>query len=170
METITVNDKKFIVVITLRQDELLAPIILQLLTEQPAALTHAGEKVIEVFSQVRDGQEHINALLSGNPEQIDLQAIRKNIEETQKSSVSIAMDMMKATAWIYSKGFAKRIMAILLVPEGETFDETKIAEREEYFGKFAGRAEANAVITYFFQRSGVFGIGTAAFFPKEATK
>jgi hypothetical protein len=169
METI-VDGKKYIASISLRQDELLAPIVSEMLKECPDSLTHAGESTIDILAKLREGQEHITSLTSGDQERIDHEAIRKNIEETQKASVAIAMDMLKVQTWIYAKGYAKRILAILLVPEGEVFDESKISMREELFAVHADRETANEAINYFFQRSGVFGIGTRAFSRKVPTK
>ncbi|MBI2428733.1 MAG: hypothetical protein HYV29_08065 [Ignavibacteriales bacterium] len=171
METKEIGGKKFVAALSLRQDELLAPIILEMVKECPHALSHAGESTLDILSKLRDGQSQVKALKSGDTSAIDLDAIKKNIEETQKASVSIAMDMITVQAWIYSKGYAKRIMAIILVLDGEKFDETKIYEREEFFGEHADRNTANEVISFFLTRSGVFGIGTRASSPMEtATK
>lgn len=170
MEPQVIDGKKFVVILSLRQDELLAPIVLELLKEIPDSLSHASESTFDVLAKLRESQEHITALTSGDQERIDHEAIRKNIEETQKASVAIAMDMLKVQTWIYAKGYAKRILAILLVPEGEAFDESKISMHEELFAVHADRETANEAINYFFQRSGVFGIGTRAFSRKAPTK
>lgn len=165
-----INNKLYDCRITLRQDELLAPIIQELLNEIPESLEHAGRSVMNVFRNLQEGNAHIESLKSGDPEQIDLDAIRKNIESTHSTSVMIAMDMIKVQAWIYAKGYAKRIMAIILVPAGEEFNENNIAAQEELFGRTADRETANEVINYFFQRSGVFGIGIPGSLPKDSTK
>jgi hypothetical protein len=169
METI-ISDKKYIATISLRQDELLAPIIYEMMNECPDTINHTNKSTLDILGNLREGQHHVEALASGDDSKIDLSEIKKNIEATQSSTVAVAMDMIMVNAWIYSKGYASKIMSILLVPEGEKFDESKIPALQELFGAQASREIANEVINYFFQRSGVFGIGMQAFSPKAATK
>lgn len=170
MEPKVIGGIKYVCSISLRQDELLAPIILELLKEIPDAISHAGESSLQILGKLREGQAHVEALTSADPSKIDLKAIQENILETQRSSVAVAMDMMRVQAWIYSKGYAKRIMALLMVPMGEPFNEAVVKELEEFFALHADRETANEVINFFFQRSGVFGVGMQAFLPKAATR
>jgi hypothetical protein len=170
MEQKIIAGKKFNLSLTLRQDELLAPIVTEMLKEIPDAFAHAGEQTIGLLANFTRSQEIMGDLTSGKLEQIDLKEVRETILAMQKATVSVAMDMIKATAWIYSKGYASKMMAILLVPENAKFDETKISELAKFFAENADREKANEVVNFFFQRSGVFGIGTQAFLQKAATK
>lgn len=142
----TINDRTFVFGITLEQDELLGAIVYDMITEVPETLTKASEGMIDASDAM------------------------KSVDQKMRTIVSVALDMVKVHAWIYKKGYAKRILAIILVPEGEEFDASKIGEREIFFGKYADREMANEVINFFFQRSGAFGIGTQAFLPAVEKK
>lgn len=141
-----INDKTFVFGITLEQDELLGEIVYNMIKEVPDTLTKASEGMI------------------------DASDVSKSVDQKMRTIVNVALDMIKVHAWIYMKGYAKRILAIILVPEGEEFDASKVDERAIFFGKHADRETANEVINFFFQRSGAFGIGTQAFLPAVEKK
>jgi hypothetical protein len=129
-----VNGAPYILSLTLEQDELLGEITSELFEERPEALSNASEGLISARS---DGISN-------------------------KVAVSIAMDMMRVRSWIYKKKYARRILAILLVPEGQEFDEKDVPDRENIMKKHASKEISNEVIDYFFTRSGVFGASTPA--------
>jgi hypothetical protein len=120
--------------LTLEQDEMLGEITSELFKECPEALSNASE-----------------GLVSAQKEGIN-----------NKVAVSIAMDMMRVQSWIYKKKYARRILAILLVPEGQEFNEQDVPDRENIMKKYASKEISNEVINYFFTRSGVFGASTPA--------
>lgn len=170
METKEIGGKKFVFVLTGRQDELMGLIILEMFKEIPDAISHFGTGALDVITKMRNGNKYIEPLMSGNVDNVDLDQLLKEIESMQKEVVNLSMDMLKAKAWINAKGYLTRIMAILLVPEGEKFDESKIDEHQKFFQEQDVQRAGSEVIDYFFQRSGIFGLGTQAFLPTGMAK
>jgi hypothetical protein len=129
-----INGAPYILSLTLEQDELLGEITSELFKECPDALSEASEGLVD--------------------------AVEK--KPTSKIAVSIAMNMMRVNAWVYKKKYARRILAILLVPEGQEFDEKDVPDRENVMKKYASKEISTEVINYFFTRSGAFGASTPA--------
>jgi hypothetical protein len=152
-----IGEKNFVFSMTLEQDELLGAISYEMIRDEPGTLTRAGEGMIDLADEVL------------NEEAVRVRDEGKGLGEKMGTAIRVALDMIKVHAWIYKKGYAKKILAITLVPEGEEFDASKIGELESFFGKHANRETANEVINFFFQRSGAFGIGTRAFSPAAMT-
>lgn len=134
----TIGGKTYVFSLTLEQDELLAPIVQEMLKECPDALQGATEKLVE---------------LGGGA---------TAVSDAQKALVSISLDMMRVNAWVYAKKYARRILAILLVPLGKDFEEADVPEREKEMAKHATREVAAEVINSFFMRSGAFAVGSQA--------
>ena len=130
-----IGDRKFRFAITLEQDELLAPIIDEMLKEKPDVLASAADAMVDLMKE---------------PTAANL----------QMKSVQIAVDLVAMNAWIYAKRYARKVMAILLIEDGKEFDENEISEKMLFFGKHASREQAAELVNLFFQRSGAFGVGT----------
>jgi len=130
-----IGGRKFRFCLSLDQDELLAPIVLEMLKENPEILTSAGSAMIN---------------LQKEPTATSL----------QQNLLQIGFDAMKLNAWVYSKGYAQRIMATILVEEGKEFEAKDVTEKMIFFGKQDLRTEAAELVNYFFQRSGAFGTST----------
>jgi hypothetical protein len=130
-----IGERKFRFAISLEQDEILAPIIEEMLKDKPDVLASAAGAVIDLQ------KEPTSTMM-------------------QQNIVSIALDMVKLNAWVYAKRYARKIMAILLIEEGMEFDEKEITNKMLFFGKHASREQASELVNLFFQRSGAFGIST----------
>ena len=140
----TINGITYRVTLSLAQDELLAPITREMLIECPELL-HASQELM-LAAKGQDASSNV---------------------------IQFGLDMMKINAWIYGKKYARRILAVLLVPEGREFDEADVQERSEIMGKHASREVAQEVINFFFIKSGVFTVGMKSSSknpPQEATK
>lgn len=138
-EKFKINSVDFVLSLTLEQDELLGIVIHEMLTECPE-IAEASQGMLKA---AQDGGGDKGQLI-----------------------VKIAFDMAKAHAWIYKKGYARKILAVLLVPEGKEFQLADVPDREVFMGKHATREIANEVINFFFARSGAFGIATQAYSQK----
>jgi hypothetical protein len=149
-----IGGKAFRFTLSLAQDEILAPIVRSMLTECPEALSSATRSMIDVSKAIPDG--------SAIPDDDRLRRLEDQM-------VTLAFDMAKVNAWVYEKHFARRILAVLLVPTDKEFDENDISEREEFMAKHATRDVVREVINTFFTRSGVLGLSTGASSPTPAT-
>jgi len=142
----TIGGKNFVFGLTLEQDELLGVMAFDMISEVPDSLTGASDGMINVANEKTSKKEKLTSM------------------------VSVAMDMIKVHAWIYKKGYARKILAAVLIPEGSEFDASKVDELERFFSKNATREIANEVINFFFTRSGAFGVGMPVFSPEKSTK
>jgi hypothetical protein len=129
-----IGGRKFRFILTLNQDELLAPIVLELLKENADILSSLTSNI-------------------GNLTQEPTSLLKQNLFQ-------IHFDSMKINAWVFAKGYAQRIMATMLVEEGKEFDKNDVTEKMIFFGKQDVRTEAAEIIKCFFQRSGAFGVST----------
>lgn len=146
-----INEKRFVFSLTLEQDELLAPIVRRMLEECPDALTTATRSLLEV------ARETVADPASRKPERT-ADEIRRSQEDHM---LSMTLDLVKVNAWIYEKRLAREILAIVLVPEGGSFNEADLPERQLFMAHHATRDVASEVINHFFMRSGVFGVASA---------
>lgn len=149
-----VGGKLFRFTLSLAQDELLAPIVRSMLTECPEALSSATRSMINVSKTIPDP-----SALSDDD----------RLRRLEDQMVALAFDMAKVNAWVYEKRHARRILAVLLVPEDKEFDENDVPEREQFMAKHASREVVREVINTFFTRSGVLGLSTGASSPTPAT-
>jgi hypothetical protein len=130
-----IGGRKFRFALSLDQDELLAPIVLEMLKENSTLLSSSANAMVDMQ------QEPTSTSLKTN-------------------LLQIGFDAMKLNAWVYAKGYAQRIMATLLVEEEKEFDAKDITEKMIFFGKQDCRKEASELVNLFFQRSGAFGVST----------
>ncbi|MDP1675656.1 MAG: hypothetical protein Q8L88_02230 [Bacteroidota bacterium] len=132
-----INDKLFHLIFTLEQDEILAPIVYEMFQELTDVFSRSSKSLINIAS---DNGEQKETILN--------------------EAVSVAIDMTKIKAWILQKRYARRLLAVLLVPAGEKFDESKILEREDFFKKNATPELTDEVISFFLSSSSIFGKNT----------
>lgn len=152
----TIAGKIFTRTLTLGQDELLGPITYDML-ENCDGLMEASDGL----AKARKSKQLIE---EGN---VDSQEIL-NGEQLQKVLVSVAFGIAKGNSWLYKMGYAKKILAILLVPQDEELKKQSQEEREQFMADNATREIANEVINFFFKRSGAFGINTLPSSANEA--
>jgi Na+-transporting NADH:ubiquinone oxidoreductase subunit NqrC len=130
-----IGGRKFRFAISLEQDEILAPIVLELFKDCPDVIASVG-----------------GSMMSAQTE--------KSAEKKQGILLSAAVNMVQMNAWIYAKRYARRIMAVLLIEEGKEFAEADLDEKMKFFGKQDIRNVAKELVDIFFMRSGAFGAST----------
>jgi hypothetical protein len=69
-------------------------------------------------------------------------------------AISIGYSMIRITHWLREKKYTRKLMAILLLPEGTEFNESDLPEREEFMRKYGTKKISMEVIQHFFLRSG----------------
>lgn len=133
--TYIIASRKFRFTISFEQDEILAPIVLEMLKECPDVISSVGGSLID--AQKED-----------------------SIEKKQQILLRASINIVAMNTWIFAKRHARTIMAVLLVEEGKEFDEKDIEEKKAFLGKQDIPDIAKEVVNIFFQRSGVFGTST----------
>jgi hypothetical protein len=130
-----IGRRKFRFAISLEQDEILAPIVLEMLKDCPDTISSVGGNLL-------DAQTEGSA---AGKQRILLQA---------------SVNIVAMNAWVYAKRYARKIMAVLLIEEGKEFVEEDVKEKMMFFGKQDIRNEAKELVDIFFMRSGAFGVST----------
>jgi hypothetical protein len=119
--------------LTVAQDEALAPIMSELYDECGDTLTCSSNELATILNE------------------------KENQEKRQAASLNLSIDFLKLMSWIYKKKYARRVMAILLVPVGQEYADEDVPAREAEFAKQEVSDIAKEVIQYFFTKTGVFG-------------
>jgi hypothetical protein len=140
-----IGGRKFRFAISLEQDEILAPIVLEMLKDCPDAISSVGGSLLNAQSE-------------------------KSAIKRQDILLSAAVNIVIMNAWVYAKRYARRIMAVLLIEEGKEFAEEDVSEKIKFFGKQDIRNEAKELVDIFFMRSGAFGAGTPLSTENQKTK
>jgi hypothetical protein len=134
----TVDEKKFNLIFTLEQDEILAPVVYEMFQDLTEVFSRSSKSLINIAQGEKPGEK--NNLLD--------------------QAVSVAIDLTKIKAWLLSKRYARKLLAVLLVEDGEEFDESKIAEKEHFFAVNATADVTDEVISFFLSSSSIFGKST----------
>lgn len=142
--------------LTLEQDELLAPIVREMLE----TFSEMFEKLASLIPPSSD--------VSGEESTPSIPPPDRGRLDEGLSSIELVVDILKINVWLHEKRYVRRLLAVLLTEEGQEFDESQVAEREKIMAK-VGREVAPEVIPFFFEQSGIFGTRTQRFSPETRT-
>jgi hypothetical protein len=135
----TINGKVFVFNLSVETDELCAPIESEMYKAIP-----------EAFTIVADSLGKLGDLKKPQTD-VEWEAAKKVIAT---GAISIGYSMIRITHWLREKKYTRKLMAILLLPEGTEFNESDLPEREEFMRKYGTKKISMEVIQHFFLRSG----------------
>lgn len=135
----TINGKKFVFNLSVETDELCAPIETEMFKAIPEAFTMVADALAKIGNMKK-------------PETDEEWEIAKRVIAT--GSISVGYSMLRITQWLREKKYTRKLMAILLLPEGKEFNESDLPEREEFMRKYGTKQMSMEVINHFFLRSG----------------
>jgi len=150
----TIGGKSYIFRLSLWQSELLGPLLSELLVACPEALNSSSDVITSVQQKLQS--------LPGSPDQKKIM----NVIEGEVVKTFQNIIKLKLRAWLQKNKYESRILATLLVPEGEKFNEGNIPALEKLFGQEIDldndedARTVDEVIGHFFRRSGVYGTST----------
>ena len=128
------------------QDELISPILLDVIEHNDDVLKELSKAI---SAGIKATKEHVDvsipAMMAAFGENFILDAIK----------------LLKVILWAQSRGYAKKALAILLIPEGEEFDPDKVGDLEKEM-IHAPREVLIEVIGSFFTKSGNSGVSTSS--------
>jgi hypothetical protein len=146
--------KNFIFRLSLRQSELLGPMMNDLIRECPELLSSQEETIVNI-------KQKFEAAATGEENKEIMKAVQDQVVNAFQNILKL-----KLRSWLLKGKHVSRMLAILLVPEGLAFDEENIDDRTKFFAETIDledemqAAKVDEVIDYFFQKSGVFGRST----------
>lgn len=136
----TIANRKFFLTLSLWQDEILAPIVLDMYRELPNVLSRSSKNLIALAGNYESNEEEVNSAVD--------------------TAVAIAIDLQSIKAWILAKRKARIFLSVLLVEDGKEFLESDLAEKEIFFAKHAPAYVTDDVISFFLSSSSLFGKNT----------
>jgi hypothetical protein len=151
MKVIVINNQNYNFKLSLRQSELLGPIMSDLIRECPEALSGQNE----IIANVKEKFETIG----GSKEQKEIMSAVQDEVVTMFQNIV----KLKLRTWLQKNKYISRMLATLLVPDGDKFREETIDERTAFFANVidldndTDASMVEEVIDHFFMRSGVSG-------------
>jgi hypothetical protein len=139
----TIAGKTFVFNLSLRADELIAPIKKDMFRDMHDVLSMSAEKLLNI--QVSNSSDN----------------------DKTKDVINVVIDQARVNNWFYETGNAHKLCAILLIEEGKRLSEIDLREQEEFMADNATQEIASEVITHFFTRCGSFGTLTPRSFTKN---
>lgn len=146
----TLQEKLYNYRYSLLQSEILSPVISELVQDIPDVLS-SPEQMINAISDKLD----VSISQSSEQQKEILATVKKEVVDKFQSILKLRL-----RNWLDRKHYVRKILAVVLIPSDEEFDETKVEEREKSFGALDLENEddvrtVDEVIDYFFTKIGV---------------
>lgn len=152
----TIGGKNYIFKLTLRQSEMLGPLMYELVRECPETFSSA--------ENMAEGLRKKFEITNGGDKNEIFQDIKEEMVKAFQSIIKL-----KLRTWLQKKNYITEILAVVLVPEDGKFQVADVEIRKALFADSldldndTDRAIVDEVIDYFFTRNGVLANATPIF-------